>query len=144
MNVKYRKLTETAKTPEKQTKGSAGYDLYVDIASPIMIPPHETIKFNTNIAVQIPEGYFGAIYARSGISTKRSLRPCNCVGVIDSDYINGIVVPLHNDSDKAQVVYPNERIAQLIIQQYSEVSWEEVEELNMTERGYGGFGSTGH
>ena len=109
----------------------------------MVILPHTTLKINTNIAVEIPDGYFGGIYARSGIATKRGLRPANCVGVIDSDYRGNIVVALHNDSDESQIVEPDERIAQLIVQPYLNVELKEVDSLSNTERGHGGFGSTG-
>ena len=143
MNLKYIKLTETAKEPSRGSKYAAGYDLYADVAETIVIPPHTTVKIPTNIAMEIPEGYFGAVYARSGIASKRGLRPCNCVGVIDSDYRGNVMVALHNDTQTTQMIEPDERIAQIVIQPYLQVEWEEADELNSTQRGSGGFGSTG-
>ena len=143
MNVNFVKLSKTAKTPSKGSTDSAGYDLYADVNDRVIILPHTTLKINTNIAVEIPNGCFGGIYARSGIATKRGLRPANCVGVIDSDYRGNIVVAVHNDSNESQIIEPDERIAQLIIQPYLNVDLKEVSSLSNTERGYGGFGSTG-
>jgi dUTP pyrophosphatase len=108
-----------------------------------MIAPHTTVKIGTGLAIQPPEGYFGAIYARSGMATKRGLRPANCVGVCDEDYRGEYVVALHNDTDEYQYIEPNERIAQLVFLPYMNIKFNEVESLNDTERGSGGFGSTG-
>lgn len=93
--------------------------------------------------MEIPEGYFGAIFARSGLATKRGLRPANCVGVVDSDYRGEIIVALHNDTDKCESIHEGDRIAQIVIMPYLPVQLEEVEELSDTIRGEGGFGSTG-
>jgi dUTP pyrophosphatase len=122
---------------------SAGYDLYSICDERVTIGPHETIKMKTGIALEIPDGYFGAIFARSGIATKRGLRPANCVGVVDGDYRGEIMVALHNDTDQLQFVEPGERIAQLVIMPYLSVEFEETNALNETQRGNGGFGSTG-
>ena len=108
-----------------------------------MIKPHTTEKIGTGLAIAVPEGYFGAIFARSGLATKQGLRPANCVGVADSDYRGEYIVALHNDSDTEQVVGCNERIAQLVIMPYLAVEFEETDNLSETERGAGGFGSTG-
>lgn len=143
MVVKIKKMSDTAIIPEKATEGSAGYDIYVDSDKPIEIPPHETIMIPSGIAMEIPDGYFGAIYPRSGISTKRGLRIANCVGVIDSDYRGPIGLPIHNDGRFTQTIEPYERVAQIIFQKYDDVSIVEVNELSKTERGYNGFGSTG-
>jgi dUTP pyrophosphatase len=91
----------------------------------------------------IPNGYFGGIYPRSGLATKRSVRMANCVGVIDADYRGNVIVPLHNDSNELVTIEPHERVAQLIIQKYEPIEFIEVEDLDETERGEGGFGSTG-
>jgi dUTP pyrophosphatase len=91
----------------------------------------------------IPSGYFGAVYARSGLATKKGLRPSNCVGILDADYRGNVIVALHNDTDELMEVNPHERIAQLIIQKFEPIVFNEVEELDDTERGVGGFGSTG-
>lgn len=141
--VKIHLLNSKAKTPVRGSKYSAGYDLYSICDEMITIGPHETVKMNTGITLEIPEGYFGAIFARSGISTKRGLRPANCTGVVDSDYRGEIIVALHNDTDQLQFVEPGERIAQLVIVPYLNVEFEESNILSNTERGDNGFGSTG-
>jgi dUTP pyrophosphatase len=109
----------------------------------ITIGPHETVKMKTGLSLEITEGYFGAIFARSGIATKRGLRPANCTGVVDSDYRGELVVALHNDTDQLQFVEPGERIAQLVIMPYLSVDFEESNDLSETQRGDRGFGSTG-
>ena len=141
--MRYKKLTDTAITPERATNESAGYDLYADINEPIEIGPYCTEKIGTGIAAEIPKNTFGAIFARSGLATKRGLRLANSVGVIDSDYRGEIIVPLHNDTPRTQTVNPHEKIAQLVFLLYGKVTWDEVDELDETERGEGGFGSTG-
>ena len=141
--IKFMKLTNTAKTPFKSTKYSAGYDLSADINAPILIKPHTTVKIGTGVAIETPEGYFAAVYARSGIATKEGLRPANCCGIIDSDYRNEIIVALHNDSDETRLVEPGQRIAQLVFQQYLNKELEEVTSRSDTERGLNGFGSSG-
>ena len=143
MNIKIKKLTDTAKTPTKGSTGAAGYDIYADIDENIIIPFHNVEKINTGIALEIPNGYFGAIFARSGLATKQGLRPANAVGVIDSDYRGEIIVALHNDTNEPREIVPQERIAQLIVLPCQEVTFEEVDELQDTDRGEGGFGSTG-
>lgn len=144
MEIKFKRLTETAHVPTKGTSDSAGFDLYADTDKPSApIYPGETQLVDTGIAMAIPKGYFGAVYARSGLATKKGLRPANCVGVIDSDYRGSIKVPLHNDSGSLVSYDKHERIAQLIIQPYPEVTLTEVDDLDDTERGEGGFGSTG-
>ena len=146
MQVKIKRLNESATLPTRGSNQAAGYDLYACIDKDMAyrsIYPHETQKIGTGLAVEIPEGYFGAIFARSGIATKRGLRPANCVGVIDSDYRGEIVVALHNDSDDTRMIKRDERIAQLVIMPYLPVEFTEVDELDSTERGSGGFGSTG-
>lgn len=111
--------------------------------SKIVIMPHETKMISTGIAIAVPTGYMGCIYARSGLASKKSLAPANCVGIVDSDYRGDIKVALHNYSDKNQVIDVGERIAQLIIQPISLCTPVEVDELDETERGSAGFGSTG-
>lgn len=143
MTINFVKTSQTAKTPTSGSAYSAGYDLYADISTPALIPAHTTLKIDTSIALEIPKGYFGAVYARSGISAKRGLRPSNCVGIIDSDYRGSVCVALHNDSDSTTQVEPDERIAQLVIQKYLPIKFKEVATLNKTKRGKGGFGSTG-
>lgn len=141
--INIKKLTDTAKTPTRGSEHAAGYDLYADVKNQVMISPHETAKIGTGLAIEIPDGYFGAIFARSGLAAKEGLRPANCVGVCDSDYRGEYIVAVHNDSDQPRVIDPGERIAQLVVMPYLAVTFEEVTELTDTNRGEGGFGSTG-
>lgn len=144
MNINIKKLYEDSIIPTRGSLDAAGYDLYAHLDSDsISLNSGETYMVGTGIAVEIPSGYFAAIFARSGIASKRSLRPANCVGVIDSDYRGEIKVPLFNDSDKEQVLEKNERVAQMVIMPYLNVTFNLVEELSSTDRGQGGFGSTG-
>lgn len=145
MRVKIKKLSNTAMIPTRGSKYAAGYDLYANLEHEdhIEISPHTTYKIGTGLAVEIPIGYYGAIYARSGIAVNKNLRPANAVGVLDSDYRGEIVVALHNDSNASREVRHGERIAQLVVMPYLPVDFEEVEELSETDRGSGGFGSTG-
>ena len=143
MHVKVKKLTETAKLPTRGSVFSTGFDLYADNNVDITIHPHETRKIGTGLALEIPDGYYGAIFARSGLASKEGLRPANCVGICDSDYRGEYIVAIHNDSNEDRVIEPKERIAQLIIMQYPHITFEEVDELSDTSRGEGGFGSTG-
>ncbi len=143
MNIQLKKLSESALLPVRGSEYAAGYDLFSDIDSDVSIAPHETKLIGTGISVAIPDGYFGGIYARSGLSTKEGLRPANCTGVIDSDYRGEIKVPVHNDSNEIRVISPNQKIAQMIIQPFLSVEFEEVDSLDDTARGNNGFGSTG-
>lgn len=143
MEIKIKKLTDTAQIPQRGSDYAAGYDLCADINEEMEIAPGETKLIGTGVAMAIPEGYFGGIYARSGLSTKEGLRPANCVGVVDSDYRGEVKVALHNDSDTVRRVTPQQRIAQLIIQAFVNVEFEETSTLSDTERGEGGYGSTG-
>lgn len=143
MYVRFKKLTATAHEPTHGSSWAAGYDLYADLSSSIMIQPGETKVIKTNIAVEIPAGYFGGIYPRSGLSTKQGLTLVNCVGVIDADYRGDIRVPLINLSRQWRIIDPGERVAQIIVQPCERVQWAEVPELSDTDRGSGGFGSTG-
>ena len=140
--TKVKRLKPDAIIPTCGSSQAAGYDLYACIDGPVQIYPHGTIKIGTGIAVEIPPSFWLGIFARSGLATKRALRPANCVGVVDSDYRGEIIVALHNDSDEIQTIQPEERIGQAILLPRYEMSWEEVDELNTTERGSGGFGST--
>lgn len=144
MEIKIKKLKENAFLPTRGSKYAAGYDLYacVDTDS-VVIPPHKSAKIGTGIAAAIPEGYFGAIFARSGLATKQSLRPANCVGVVDADYRGEFIVFLHNDSDEEKTVNNGERIAQLVVMPFLDVEFTETDTLDETERGANGFGSTG-
>ena len=143
MKANFIKLNPAASIPVRGSKYSAGYDLAACIDKAVMIAPHTTVKIGTGLAIQPPQGYFGAIFARSGMATKRGLRPANCVGVCDEDYRGEYIVALHNDTDECQYVQPDERIAQLVFLPYVNVEFEEATSLNNTERGEGGFGSTG-
>lgn len=144
MEINIKKLHEDSIIPTRGSEEAAGYDLYAYLEDEkIDLNPGETKMIGTGIAVEIPTGYFGAIYARSGIAAKRNLRPANCVGVIDSDYRGEIKVPLYNDSDKVQSLDNKERVAQLVIMPYLNVSFNEVENLSESNRDQGGFGSTG-
>lgn len=144
MEINIKKLHEDSIIPTRGSEEAAGYDLYAYLEDEkIDLNPGETKMIGTGIAVEIPTGYFGAIYARSGIAAKRNLRPANCVGVIDSDYRGEIKVPLYNDSDKVQSLDNKERVAQLVIMPYLNVTFNEVENLSESNRDQGGFGSTG-
>lgn len=142
-SLRIKKVTETAIKPERGTKGSAGYDLCVDSEKDIVIPPHKAEMFKTGLAFSIPDGYCGLIFARSGISTKRGLRPSTCVSVIDSDYRGEVRLPIYNDSDFYQTVKPYEKVAQMVLVKPYIVDVEIVDSLDDTERGENGFGSTG-
>lgn len=144
MKINIKKLYENTIIPTRGSDEAAGYDLYAHLEeSKIELNPGETKMVGTGIAVEIPRGYFGAIFARSGIAAKRNLRPANCVGVIDSDYRGEVKVPLYNDSNSNQVLEKDERVAQLVIMPYLSVTFNEVEELSESNRDQGGFGSTG-
>lgn len=143
MKVSIKKLNATAIIPKRGSDQAAGYDLYANVSEPVEIAAHTTVKIGTGLSLSIPDGYFGGIFARSGLATKQGLRPSNCVGCVDSDYRGEIIVAIHNDSVSAQVIQPNDRIAQLVILPYLAVDFIETEELEQTERGDNGFGSTG-
>jgi dUTP pyrophosphatase len=143
MKIQIKKLKENAQLPTRGSAYAAGYDLYACLDEAITIASGETVKVGTGLSIAVPEGYFGAIFARSGLAAKEGLRPANCVGVADSDYRGEYIVALHNDSDVTRTVTPNERIAQLVIMPFLSVTFEEAQELDETERGAGGFGSTG-
>ncbi len=142
-NVKFIKLDENAIVPSYGTPFAAGADLYALPNGDIKIAPQETVLIHTGIALQIPDGYAGMIFARSGIATKRGLAPANKVGVIDSDYRGEIMVALHNHSNQVQEIASGERVAQLVIMPYITADFIESESLDETERAEGGFGSTG-
>lgn len=143
MKIKIKKLTDTAKIPTRGDSGAAGYDLYADIKETITIRPHTCEKIGTGLSMELPHGYFGAIFARSGLATKKNLRPSNCVGVCDESYRGEYIVALTNDSPDLRFIEPGERIAQLILLPYQTLEFTEVEELSETNRGKNGFGSTG-
>lgn len=141
--VSIKKLKENATIPTYGSAYAAGADLYACIDNSITIQPQQTILVPTGLAMEIPEGYAGLIYARSGLASKKGLAPANKVGVIDADYRGEVMVALHNHSSVAATIEPNERIAQLVIAPFLTASFEEVNELSDTIRGAGGFGSTG-
>ena len=145
MQIKIKKLFSTAKIPIRADEGSVGYDLYAHIPEGhIHIFPNETCLIDTGIATEIPNGYWGGIYARSGLACKHGLRPANCTGVIDSSYRDSIKVALHNDNErKYGKIRHGDRIAQLIIHKCENTEFVEAEALSETERGIGGFGSSG-
>lgn len=144
MIIKLKKTTPEARVPTRGSLSAAGCDLYACLnKEELRIAPGMTEKIRTGICIEIPEGYVGLIYARSGLATKRGLRPANCVGVIDSDYRGELIVALHNDTLLNQMIENGERVAQLVITPYLPVDFEEVNELNDTDRGVSGFGSTG-
>lgn len=143
MKIRIKKLNENAIIPTYGTSYSAGADLYALLDSATEIEPHRTTLVHTGISVEIPEGYCGLIFARSGLASKRGLAPANKVGVIDADYRGEIMVALHNHSDKAQSIDQGERIAQLAIVPFLKAEFEESDDLSDTLRGAGGFGSTG-
>lgn len=144
VKVNIKKLDENAVIPKRGSDQAAGYDLYACLdTESCTIMPHETVKIGTGLSIEVPVGYFGGIFARSGLATKSGLRPANCVGVADSDYRGEYIIALHNDTDKVQRINQHERIAQLVIMPFLSVDFQEIEELDETGRGSGGFGSTG-
>lgn len=155
INVKIKRLSETAQLPTKAHDSDAAFDLYADIEDTfkpfgstedvkgLKILPGQTVKISSGVAMEIPEWYWGAIYARSGLATKQGLRPANCVAVIDAHYRGPIAVPIHNDSNEVQIIHHGDRIAQFMLAPVIETSFEEVSELSDSDRGEGGFGSSG-
>ena len=140
--LKIKKLDEKAIIPTYGTEYSAGADLYALLDEDLEIKPGETIMIGTGLAMVIPTGYAGLIYARSSLGSKKGLAPANKVGVVDSDYRGEIKVPLFNQSKETQIITKNERIAQIIFTPYLKVNFQETDELDDTTRGTGGFGST--
>ncbi len=143
MKIKIKKLRQNAKIPTKGSRFSAGYDLYACIDDEIEIEPFQIKKIPTGLSVEIPEGFAGFIFARSGLATKHGLAPANKVGVCDSDYRGEYVVALKNSSTTKVTIKPNDRIAQLIVMPVEDVCFVLSENLEPTERGCCGFGSTG-
>lgn len=157
LNVKIKRISESAILPTYGSPKAAGMDLYADIGyttaryvdgvrvvpDTVAIHPHEVVKIGCGFAFQPPEGYAGYIFARSGLATKQHLRPGNCVGVADEDYRGEYIIPLFNDGNEDKIVRHGDRIAQLIFMPYEQAILTEVEELDSTDRGPGGFGSTG-
>lgn len=143
IQVPVKKLHPDAVLPTYGSANAAGADLYACIDTPLTLAPHETVMVHTGLAMEIPEGYAGLVYARSGLASKRNLAPANKVGVVDSDYRGEFMVALHNHGNEPQTIDPQERIAQLVITPYIVGDFAVVNELNETARGAGGFGSTG-
>ena len=166
MKIKAKRLSDTAKLPTYGSEKAACADIYCNLRvdkcielnpdadfkhmevntdhfEQVYVSPHETVKIPTGWAFQPPEGYAGFIYARSGLSTKNGLRPANCLGVCDEDYRAEYIVALHNDTDEVQTIHNGDRIAQIEFRPYEQAEFELVDELDKTERGLAGFGSTG-
>ena len=143
MEVGIKKLNDNANLPSYGSEYAAGADLYACLESDIEIKPHETVLIPTGIALELPLGYAGLIYARSGLASKKGLAPANKVGVVDCDYRGEVKVALHNHSEAAQTVAAGERVAQLVITPYVTAQFVVKDELSDTVRGAGGFGSTG-
>ena len=166
MKIKAKRLSDTAKLPTYGSEKAACADIYCDLRvdkcielnpdadfkhievntdhfEQVYVSPHETVKIPTGWAFQAPEGYAGFIYARSGLATKNGLRPANCLGVCDCDYVGEYIVAIHNDTDEYQFIHAGDRIAQLEFRPYEQSEFELVDELDKTERGLAGFGSTG-
>ena len=141
--IAVKKLDERAVLPTYGSEFAAGADLYAITDGEIVIAPNETKLIHTGLSMEIPEGYAGFIYARSGLASKRGLAPANKVGVVDADYRGEVMVALHNHSNVEQSITHGERIAQLVIAPFLKVDFEETDELGDTVRGVGGFGSTG-
>ena len=143
MVMKWKRLHKEAQLPQRQTEGAAGYDLRACVEAPVTLEPGEEYSFPTGLAGEIPQGLVGLIFCRSGLGVKHGVSLPNCVGVIDSDYRGELIVPLRNFGDKPYTVQPGERIAQLVIVPVALPRLEEARELSSTQRGTGGFGSTG-
>lgn len=142
MVINIKKTDSNATIPTRGSDRAAGFDLYSNETS-VRIPVGETRMIGTGVCMEIPDGYAGLVYARSGLASKRGLRPANCVGVIDPDYRGEIKVALHNDSKECQTIHIGDRLAQIVITPFLAVDFNEVDELNETDRGECGFGSTG-
>lgn len=143
MNINIKLLRDGAKAPTYGSRLAAGADLYASIEERIEVLPGYTAAVPTGVAIEIPEGYVGLIYARSGLACKRGLAPANKVGVIDADYRGEMIVMLYNQGLNPQFIEPNERVAQLVIAPVIQGNFNIVGELSDTTRGSGGFGSTG-
>ena len=142
-NVNIKKVNDKAIIPTYGTEFSAGADLYACMDEAVSLAPGETTLIKTGLSMEIPAGYAGLIYARSGLATKKGLAPANKVGVIDADYRGEVMVCLHNHGTQPQTVEDGDRIAQLVVAPYLTANFVPAEELEATQRGAGGFGSTG-
>ena len=143
MKVRFKKILPGAKVPVYSSEFAAGADLCACVEESVTVKSGESVMLPTGIAVELPAGTVGLVFARSGLASKRSLAPANKVGVIDSDYRGEFFVPLHNQSDEPQTLEHGERIAQMILMPYLAAEFLETETLSDTARGTGGFGSTG-
>ena len=143
MTVLFQKLDPSAQLPRRATASSAGYDLCACVRQPVTVEPGQTVSIPTGLAMALPQGYGGFIFARSGLGIRHGIVPGNCVGVIDADYRGAVLVGLHNHSDAPYTIQPGDRIAQLVV--LAAPAWEaqEVRSLDDTDRGAGGLGSTG-
>lgn len=142
-HIEIKKLHEDSVIPTRGSAYAAGYDLYAYTIDPIIIHPGTTVMVGTGISIKPIPGTFGAIFARSGLATKQGLRPANCVGVCDEDYTGEYIVAIHNDSAEARVINNQDRIAQVVFLPYVSTELMDVDLLAATDRGDGGFGSTG-
>lgn len=145
IRIKVKKLYDDSVIPTYGSEKAGCADLYAHLidCDKVIIDPHTTVKIGTGVAFELPDGFAGLIYARSGLSTKEGLRPANAVGYCDCDYMGEYIVALHNDSDEHRVVENGQRIAQVTFVNYHQAKFEEVENLTETKRGDGGFGSSG-
>ena len=159
LNLAIQRLTDTAKLPTKAHDEDACFDIYADIPDEhytycfgtpkechgegVVIPPHETVLIPTGFATEIPHGFWGAIFARSGLASKQGLRPAQGVPVIDEPYRGQWMIPLHNDSEETRIIHHGDRICQFMLLPYFDTTLIEVDTLSSTDRGDGGFGSTG-
>ena len=141
--INFKKLDNRAITPTYGSEYSAGADLYAVCDEDVVIEAGKTVLIHTGISMEIPQGYGGFIFARSGLASKKGLAPANKVGVVDADYRGEVMVALHNHSDEAKTVCHGERIAQMVVMPFLACEFIECEELSETVRGVGGFGSTG-
>lgn len=141
--VPFVKVVSDAKIPTLATEDSAGYDMYAQTDEPIIIKPHKAAMIRSGVAMSIPKGYAGFVFARSGLAIKKGLRPSTCVSVIDADYRGEIGLPIRNDSDEDRVIKKHDRIAQIVFMPILNPKFELVESLDETERGENGFGSSG-
>ncbi|MBR1496243.1 MAG: dUTP diphosphatase [Oscillospiraceae bacterium] len=143
MTLRFQRLSPNASVPTAATPFAAGYDLRACLDAPVDIAPGQTVMVGTGLAIALPEGWFGAVFARSGLAARQGLRPANCVGVCDCDYRGEYLIPLHNDSDETRTVSHGDRIAQLVLLPCPRIEFEEAESLPASGRGVSGFGSTG-
>ena len=143
-NIKIKKLNDKAVIPTYGSEYAEGADLYACMDGDVTIAPHTTVMLHTGLAMEIPAGYAGLIYPRSGMASKRHLAPANKVGVVDPDYRGEFMIAMHNHSEEPQTVEPGERIAQLVITPFITAEFEVADELSDTVRGVGGFGSSGY